>query len=77
MFKPWYMVVITPPKRQFDGPGFMPEMERFVGSALRLAERQGIYHEDDGGWWRIEEDRGEFFWAGNRMKKVNKFKGNK
>ena len=26
---------------------------------------------------KIEEDGGEFSWAGNWMKKVNKFKGNK
>ena len=77
MFKPGDRVVITPPKHPFDGPGFMPEMERFVNSALRITGQQGTYHEGDGGWWQIEEDGGEFFWAGNWMKKVNRFKGNK
>lgn len=77
MFRVGDKVVITAPKNPFDGPWFIPEMERFVSSALRLAGRQGIYHEDNGGWWQIEEDGGEFFWAGNWMKKANKFKGNK
>lgn len=77
MFRVGDKVVIASIKDPSDGPGFVPEMERFVSSTLRLAGRHGIHHEDDGGWWQIEEDGGASFWAGNWMKKVNKFKGNK
>jgi len=76
VFKPGDMVVISEPDDKMDGPSFVYGMEEFCGRHMTIKYLTEGYP-DDGGWWQIEEDGGEFSWAGNWMKKVNKFKGNK
>ena len=75
MFKPGDVVVITEPDDKRDGPGFVKGMEWFCGRTVTIECEVGG-NPDDGGWYEIESGAG-YLWAGNWMKKVNKFKGNK
>lgn len=75
MFKPGDIVVITEPDDHMDGPGFVGGMEEYCGRPMTI-EREVGWHPDDGGWYEVDGWEG-CLWAGNWMKKVNKFKGNK
>lgn len=75
MFKPGDVVVITEPDDHMDGPGFVGGMEEFCGKVVTVQYEVGT-HPDDGGWYTIAG--GDFYYfAGDWMKKANKFKGNK
>ena len=75
MFKPGDRVVISEPDDYMDGPGFVDGMEEYCGRPMTIeSEIRG--HPDDGGWYDVVGGDG-YLWAGNWMKKVNKFKGNK
>lgn len=78
MFKPGDVVVITEPEDWDTGPSFVEEMYRWCGRNVvieRVVGYDGEY-DCDGGWYTLVG--GEIYlFAGNWMKKVNKFKGNK
>lgn len=75
MFKPGDIVIISEPDDDTDGPGFVAGMEGYCGRRMVVNFEVGE-HLDDGGWYEVS-DGGGYLWAGNWMKKVNKFKGNK
>lgn len=76
MFKPGDIVVITEPDDHMDGPGFVVGgMEEYCGRPMKIKYETGV-HPDDGGWYEVDGGGG-YLWAGNWMKKANKFKGNK
>lgn len=79
MFKPGDVVVITEPEGWETGPSFVEEMYRWCGRNVVIESvvgNDGVYHYCDGGWYTLVG--GESYWfAGDWMKKVNKFKGNK
>lgn len=75
MFKPGDVVVITEPDDKMDGPSFVKGMELFCGRPVTI-KCEVSDNPDDGGWYEVEGGVG-YLWAGNWMKKVNKFKGNK
>lgn len=75
MFKAGDRVVISEPDGKMGGPGFVGGMEEFCGKVLTVQDEVGT-HPDDGGWYELIGGGG-YLWAGNWMKKVNKFKGNK
>ena len=75
MFKPGDVVIIKEPDDDTDGPGFVGGMELCCGKRVTVKYEIGS-HPDDGGWYEVDGGNG-YLWAGNWMKKVNKFKGNK
>lgn len=78
MFKPGDVVVITEPDDWDTGPSFVKEMGRWCGRKVVIESVVGYddEHDCDGGWYTLVG--GEFYYfAGNWMKKANKFKGNK
>ena len=75
MFKTGDIVVITEPYDHMDGPGFVDGMEEYCGRPMTIKCEIGV-HPDDGEWYEVDGGDG-YLWAGNWMKKVNKFKGNK
>lgn len=78
MFKPGDVVIITEPDDWYTGPSFVKEMGRWCGRRVvieRVVGYNGEY-DCDGGWYTLVG--GEvYYFAGDWMKKVNKFKGNK
>lgn len=78
MFKPGDVVVITEPEDWDTGPSFVKKMGRWCGRKV-VIERVVWYdseHDCDGGWYTLIG--GELYsFAGDWMKKANKFKGNK
>ena len=75
MFKPGDVVVITRPDDDTDGPGFVGGMEELCGRRMTI-KYEVDDNPDDGGWYEVDGGNG-YLWAGNWMKKANKFKGNK
>ena len=78
MFKPGDVVIITEPDDWDTGPSFVKEMGRWCGRnvvILSVVRVDGEY-DCDGGWYTLVGGKAYYF-AGNWMKKVNKFKGNK
>lgn len=75
MFKAGDKVIISEPDDKRSGPDFVGGMEEFCGKVLTVQYEAGT-HPDDGGWYGLIGG-GVYLWAGNWMKKVNKFKGNK
>ena len=75
MFKPGDVVVITEPDDKRDGPGFVKGMEELCGRRMTI-KYEVDDNPDDGGWYEVDGGNG-YLWAGNWMKKANKFKGNK
>ena len=79
MFKPGDVVVITEPEDWETGPSFVEEMYRWCGRNVVIESvvgNDGVYHYRDSGWYTLVG--GEAYWfAGDWMKKVDKFKGNK
>ena len=78
MFKPGDIVVITEPEDWDTGPSFVVEMGRWCGKHVIVGSVVGYdnEHDCDGGWYTLVGGKA-YLWAGNWMKKVNKFKGNK
>lgn len=78
MFKPGDVVVITEPEDWYTGPSFVVEMGRWCGKHVIVESVVGYDNEYDcdGGWYTLVGGKAYYF-AGNWMKKVNKFKGNK
>lgn len=75
MFKAGDRVIISEPDDKMSGPYFVGGMEEFCGKVLTVQYEAGT-NPDDGGWYGLI-GCGVYLWAGNWMKKVNKFKGNK
>lgn len=78
MFKQGDIVVITEPEDRDTGPVFVEEMTKYCGRKVTIEGVLGYgnEHDCDGGWYTIVG--GEFYYfAGDWMKKVSRFKGNK
>jgi len=75
MFKPGDVVIITEPDDKMDGPGFVGGMEEYCDRPMKIKNEVGG-HQADGYWYEVNGGGG-YLWAGNWMKKMNKFKGNK
>ena len=75
MFKSGDVVIITKPDDTSGGPGFIGGMEEYCGRHVTI-RYEIVGYPDDGGWYVTDGGSG-YSWAGNWMKKVNKFKGNK
>ncbi len=78
MFKVGDVVVITEPEDWDTGPSFVVEMRRWCGKHVIVESVVGYDNEYDcdGGWYTLVGGK-VYCFAGNWMKKVNKFKGNK
>lgn len=77
MFKKGDLVSVTAPEDWDTGPSFVMEMSRWCGKPCMI---DSVVHEGehgcDGGWYTLVG--GEFYYfAGDWMKKVVTFKGNK
>ena len=78
MFKPGDVVVISEPEDWDTGPSFVREMSKYCGRKVLIEYVVGNdnEHDCDGGWYTIAG--GDlYYFAGDWIKKVNKFKGNK
>ena len=76
-FKVGDKVYITPPEDWDTGPSFVGEMWRWCGRPVVI---ESIVHESefdcDGGWYTLVGVK-VYYFAGDWMKKVVQFKGNK
>lgn len=77
LFKVGDRIIVSEPEDWGSGPSFVPEMARWCG---KVCEVESVVHEGehggDGGWYTLVG--GDFYYfAGDWMKKVVAFKGNK
>ena len=78
MFKQGDVVVVTEPEDWGTGPSFVGGMDMWCGRNVVIESVVGYdgEHDCDGGWYTLVGGE-RYFFAGDWMKKANKFKGNK